>query len=96
VIVADPRESDTGVLADLYLQVKPGGDPALLGGMLHVIIKEGLYDRNFVAAFVDGFDALSDAVKDFTPEAAAERAGLKAEQVVAAARMFAKAQRAGS
>ncbi len=93
VIVADPRESDTGVLADLYLQVKPGEDPALLGGMLHVIIKEGLYDRNFVAAFVDGFDALSDAVKDFTPEAAAERAGLKAEQVVAAARMFAKAQK---
>ena len=93
VIVADPRESDTGALADLYLQVKPGEDPALLGGMLHVIIKEGLYDRNFVAAHVDGFDALAEAVKDFTPEAAAERAGLKAEQVVAAARMFAKAQK---
>ena len=93
VIVADPRESDTGVLADLYLQVKPGEDPALLGGMLHVIIKEGLYDRNFVAAYVDGFDELADAVKDFTPEAAGERAGISAEQVVAAARMFAKAQK---
>ena len=67
MIVADPRESDTGALADLYLQVKPGEDPALLGGMLHVIIKEGLYDRNFVSAYVDGFDELAEAVKDFTP-----------------------------
>jgi anaerobic selenocysteine-containing dehydrogenase len=91
VIVADPRESDTGALADLYLQVKPGEDPALLGGMLHVIIKEGLYDRNFVAAHVDGFDALADAVKDYTPEAAAERAGIPTEQLVAAARMYARA-----
>ncbi|MFM9937114.1 MAG: molybdopterin-dependent oxidoreductase [Novosphingobium sp.] len=91
VIVADPRESDTGVLADLYLQVKPGEDPALLGGMLHVIIKEGLYDRNFVSAYVDGFDELAEALKDFTPDVAAERAGISAEEVVAAARMFAKA-----
>jgi anaerobic selenocysteine-containing dehydrogenase len=91
VIVADPRESDTGALADLYLQVKPGEDPALLGGMLHVIIAEGLYDRNFVAAHVDGFEALAEAVKDYTPEAAAERAGITPEQLVQAARMYAKA-----
>lgn len=90
VIVADPRESDTGALADIYLQVKPGEDPALLGGMLHVIIKEGLYDRNFVAAHVDGFDALADAVADYTPETAAERAGIPVEQLVLAARTFAK------
>lgn len=89
VIVADPRESDTGALADLYLQVKPGEDPALLGGMLHVIIAAGLYDRNFVAAHVDGFDALAEAVKDFTPEKAAERAGIERDQLVKAARLFA-------
>ncbi len=91
VIVADPRESDTGSLADIYLQVKPGEDPALLGGMLHVIITEGLYDRNFVAAHVDGFDALADAVKDYTPDMAAERAGVDAGQLVKAARLFARA-----
>ncbi len=93
VIVADPRESDTGSLADLYLQVKPGEDPALLGGMLHVIIKEGLYDRNFVAAHAEGFDALSEAVKDYTPDLAAARAGLTPDAVIAAARMFAKASK---
>lgn len=93
VIVADPRESDIGSLADIYLQVKPGEDPALLGGMLHVIIKEGLYDRNFVAAHVDGFDALADAVKDYEPEVAAERAGLSADELVKTARLFAKASK---
>ena len=89
VIVADPRESDVARLADIYLPVKPGEDPALLAGMLHVIIKEGLFDRNFVAAHVDGFDELAEAVKSFTPSVAAERAGVEADQLVAAARMFA-------
>jgi anaerobic selenocysteine-containing dehydrogenase len=91
IIVADPRESDIGKQADIFLPVKPGEDPALLGGMLNVIIAEGLYDRNFVAAFVDGFDDLAEAVKDFTPEIAAERAGIDKDQLVKAARLFAGA-----
>lgn len=90
VIVADPRESDIGSLADIYLQVKPGEDPALLGGMLHVIINEQLYDRNFVAAHVDGFEALAKAVEDYRPEMAAERAGVDREQLIKAARLFAQ------
>ncbi len=89
LIVADPRESDVARLADIYLPVKPGEDPAMLAGMLNVIIAEGLYDRNFVAAHVDGFDELAEAVKAFPPEVAAERAGLETDQLVAAARMFA-------
>lgn len=93
LIVADPRESDVGSLADIYLQVKPGEDPALLAGMLHVIIEEELYDRNFVAAHVDGFDALRDAVAHFPPSVAAERAGIEAEQLIEAARMFGRASK---
>lgn len=93
LIVADPRESDVGSLADIYLQVKPGEDPALLGGMLNVIFAEQLYDRNFVAAQVDGVDELRQAVAAFTPEAAAARAGVDADQLRAAARMFAGAEK---
>jgi anaerobic selenocysteine-containing dehydrogenase len=89
LIVADPRESDVARLADIHLQVKPGEDPAMLAGMLNVIISEGLYDRNFVAAHVDGFDELAEAVKAFPPDIAATRAGLDRDQLVAAARMFA-------
>ena len=91
LIVADPRESDVASLADIYLQVKPGEDPALLAGMLNVILAEGLYDRNFVSAHVDGLAELADAVAAFTPEVAATRAGVDPDQLVAAARMFASA-----
>ncbi len=89
LIVADPRESDVARLADVYLPVKPGEDPALLAGMLNIIIEEGLYDRNFVSAHVDGFDELVSAVKSMTPEIAATRAGVETDQLIAAARMFA-------
>jgi len=93
LIVADPRESDIAALADIYLQVKPGEDPALLAGMLNVIISEGLYDRNFVAAHVDGLAELEAAVAAFPPEVAAARAAVDPDQLAAAARMFAKAGR---
>ncbi len=88
LIVADPRLAEVGQLADIYLPVKPGEDPALLAGMLNVIIEEELYDRNFVSAHVDGFEHLAEAVKSFTPDVAAERAGVEKDQLVAAARMF--------
>ncbi len=93
LIVADPRESDVARLADIHLPVLPGEDAAMLAGMIHVIVEEGLYDRNFVGAHVDGFDALVEAVKPFTPEVAGARSGIEPSLLVAAARLFAKAQR---
>jgi anaerobic selenocysteine-containing dehydrogenase len=93
LIVADPRESDVAKLADIYLPVLPGEDAALLAAMIHVIVSEGLYDRNFVGAHVDGFDALVEAVEAFTPEIASGRCGVAADQIVAAARMFATSAR---
>ena len=88
LIVADPRLAEVGQLADIYLPVKPGEDPALLAGMLNVIINEELYDRNFVSAHVDGFEELAAAVQSFPPKVAAKRAGVDTDQLVAAARMF--------
>ncbi len=93
VIVADPRVSEMGKLADIYLPVKPGEDPALLAGMLNVIFAEKLYDQNFVAAHVDGVEELEAAVKSMTPDVAAKRAGVDKDQLVAAARMFAGANK---
>lgn len=91
LIVADPRESDVGALADIYLPVRPGEDPALLAGMLNIIFAEELYDRNFAAVHVDGLDALREAVAPFTPGVAAARAGVGEDQLIAAARMFSQA-----
>lgn len=93
LIVADPRVSDMGKLAHVYLPVKPGEDPALLAGMLNVIFEEKLYDQNFVAAHVDGLEELEAAVKPMTPEVAAKRAGVDKDELIRAARMFAGANK---
>jgi anaerobic selenocysteine-containing dehydrogenase len=93
LIVADPRLSDVGKLADIYLPVLPGEDPALLAGILNLIFAEGLHDRNFCSAHVDGLDELIAAVAPFTPEVAAARCGVDPEHLVKAARMFANASR---
>ncbi|WP_373487127.1 molybdopterin-dependent oxidoreductase, partial [Blastomonas sp.] len=71
MIVADPRKSDVAALAHIHLAVKPGEDPALLAGMIHVILEERLYDESFVQSYVDGLAELKRAVAGFPPAAAA-------------------------
>jgi anaerobic selenocysteine-containing dehydrogenase len=93
LIVVDPRKSEVAKRADLHLQVRPGEDPTLLAGIIHVILEEGLYDGDFVQAYVAGVEELRDTVKDFTPEYVEERAGVPAQHVREAARMFANAKR---
>jgi anaerobic selenocysteine-containing dehydrogenase len=89
LIVADPRTSDVAALAHIHLPVKPGEDPALLAGMIHVILEERLYDEAFVQAHVDGLADLKRAVAAFPPAVAAARAGVSEADMLAAARMFA-------
>jgi anaerobic selenocysteine-containing dehydrogenase len=93
LIVIDPRRTETARKADLHLQCLPGHDPAILAAMIHVIVSEGLHDREFVAAETGGFEALAAAVAPFTPERVGAAAGLPSAQIVAAARLFAGARR---
>ena len=93
LIVIDPRRSETARKADLHLQCLPGQDVPLLAAMLRVIIEEGLYDRAFVEAETEGFAQLRETVASFTPERVAAVAGVSADDIVAAARLFARAQR---
>ena len=93
LIVIDPRRSEVARFADLFLQPRPGEDPTLLAGMLHVIIREGLYDAAFAEAHVAGFPELADAVSAFPPAYAAPRAGVEVDDLEAAARLFAAGPR---
>jgi len=93
LIVIDPRRTEVARFADIFLQPKPGEDPSVLAAMLHVVIREELYDAAFAESFVTGFEALADAVAEFSPEYAAERAGLSAAEIELAARTFARGQR---
>ena len=62
--------------------------------MMHVILEEGLEDRAFIDQHTEGFDALRELVKDYTPERVAEICHIDADALRAAARMYAKADRA--
>ncbi len=93
LIVIDPRRSETARKADLHLQCLPGQDVPLLASMLRVIIEEGLYDQAFVDAETEGFAQLRETVAAFTPARVAAVAGVAADDIVAAARMFASAKR---
>ena len=75
LIVIDPRETECARRAHLHLQCKPGEDPTILAGIIHLIIDEGLHDQDFIDSDVAGFEALKQAVADFTPDYVAQRAG---------------------
>jgi len=95
LIVIDPRASETAKRAHIHMQPRAGEDPTILAAMIRVILAEDLVDRDFVVANTKGLDALRDAVEPFTPEYAAERAGIEASQIVEAAHIFAGAKNAG-
>jgi formate dehydrogenase major subunit len=73
---------------------QPGRDVPMLNAMIHTIIEEGLYDKQYVQAHTDGFEALREKVRDFTPEAMAEICGVEADYLRDLARTFATAERA--
>jgi assimilatory nitrate reductase catalytic subunit len=91
VIVVDPRRTDTAREADLHLPILPGTDVALFNAMLHVMVWEDLVDREFVARATEGFDAVRELVREQTPSAAAQVCGVRAADIVSAARWFARA-----
>ncbi|QAU35580.1 nitrate reductase [Janthinobacterium sp. 17J80-10] len=88
VIVADPRKTDTAREADLFLPILPGTDVALFNGMLHICLWEDLVDTAYIEAHTEGFAALKQTVRDYTPAYVAEVCGIREEDLVAAARLF--------
>ena len=91
LIVVDPRRTETAVLADQHLAIRPGGDAFLLLGMLHVLFAEGLVNLRHLAAFTDGLDELRKAAASFAPDRVAARTGLAADVTRKLARDFAAA-----
>jgi anaerobic selenocysteine-containing dehydrogenase len=89
LIVVDPRRTETARRAAIHLQPWPGEDPTILAGLVHLILRERWQDQAFLDAHVTGAEALLAAVAPFTPEYVAARAGVPAEELEAAARLFA-------
>lgn len=93
LIVVDPRLTETARLADIHLQLLPGTDAVLFAALLHVIFRDGLDDPAFWRRYAAGVDQLREAVATLTPERAGRHCGIAPESIVAAARMFGKAER---
>ncbi len=90
LVVIDPRETQLARIADLYLPFRPGTDVAVLNGLMHVIISEGLEDRLFIAGRTEGYEEMKAVVEQYTPERVEEISGVPADRLRQAARMYAQ------
>ncbi|QPB59658.1 formate dehydrogenase subunit alpha [Enterococcus faecalis] len=94
VVVVDPRKINLVKDSALHLQVQAGTNVAFANGMMHVILKEGLADRHFIEERTEGFLDLEKMMADYTPEKVAEICHIHPEDLIQAARMYAKAEKA--
>lgn len=88
LIVVDPRRTATAAKADLFLQVRPGTDLALLNGLLHLLHADGHTDPEFVAAHTEGWEDLPGFLADYAPAAVAEITGLAEDDIRRAATLI--------
>ena len=93
LIVMDPRSQQLMRHATYSLKFKPGSDVALLNGLIHTIIEEGLTDDQFIAGYTEGYEELKESIKSFPPEKMADICGIDAEVIREVARIYAKANR---
>ena len=89
IIAIDPRFTRIAARADVWLQLRPGTDTALALGMLNVIVSEKLYDQEFVANHVYGWDAFVERVNEYPLDRVAEITWVPQEKIIQAARLFA-------
>ncbi|WP_144143487.1 bifunctional nitrate reductase/sulfite reductase flavoprotein subunit alpha [Paraburkholderia sp. BCC1884] len=92
LIVVDPRRNTTAEKADLFLQIKPGTDLALLNGLLHLLHENGQTDSNFIAEATEGWDAMPAFLADYTPGKVAQITGLSVDEIRRAAQMIGAAK----
>ncbi|MCA9925702.1 MAG: formate dehydrogenase subunit alpha, partial [Anaerolineales bacterium] len=94
LISIDPRRIEMTDFATLWLQQNPGTDVAVFQAMAHVIVKEKLYNADFIAQRTEGFNDYLESLEQYTPEWAEEVSGVPADKIRQAARLYANAERA--
>jgi len=89
LVVIDPYRTRTAAVADWHIAIRPGTDAALALGMIHVILRDGLEDRDYIASMTHGFDKLVERVREYTPERVAHWTGMTPAEVEQFAREYA-------
>ena len=88
LMVVDPLKQRIAGEADRWVRIRPGSDLAFALGLLHVIIDESLYDREFVDLYTTGFEKLKDHVTAYTPERVSALTDISPEAIIDAARFY--------
>src|ERR671914_950538 len=88
VVAIDPYRSLSAEKCTQHIALLPGTDGALALGMMNVLIREGLLDRDYIAKYTVGFDALAERVQQYTPEWAARTCDIPVEEVLQLARDY--------
>jgi len=94
LVTADPRRIELADYGEVHLGMRPGTNAALLNGLAHVVIRDGLVNEQFVAERTEGYEALAELVEAYTPEAVEEITSVPAADLVTAAHLYANAERA--
>lgn len=95
LIVADPRHIELVDFAELWLQIRPGTDAALVNGMINIIISEGWADQEFIEERCENYDELWNVVQKYTPEMVSGITGVPEEKIRQAAEIYANTRKAG-
>ncbi len=89
LVVIDPYRTRTARAADWYIPINPGTDVALAMGLMHIIVREGWHDLDYITRYAEGFDELLKRLPEFTPERVAELTGISKEDIETLAREYA-------
>jgi assimilatory nitrate reductase catalytic subunit len=92
LIVADPRVTKTAMMADLHLPLQPRSDIALLNGMMHILIRAGLVNHEYVAQHTTGYEELRASLEKYTPAQVSKLTGLGEEQIYKTALLYGRAR----
>lgn len=88
LILVDPRKIHLAKFATLHLQARPGTDVAWINGLIHVILKEGLADLDFIDKYTENFSSMREIVEKYTPQFVEEITGIPAGKLIEAARIY--------
>lgn len=89
IITIDPYRNRTADASDEHIYIRPGTDAALAMGLMHVIVRDGLHDQDYIERYTYGFDKLSERLKEYPPERVSQITGIGVDTITTLARSIA-------
>lgn len=95
IIVIDPRRTELAEVATLFLPLNSGTDAALINGLMHIIVREGWHDKEFIETRCTGFENILEVIKNYPPDVVAKLTGISEELLYETAKLYTSTKKAG-